>query len=102
MKLSLAAAFFAFAVAACGGKSKPAAETTPPAVEEGDGPVADCCCDFIEETPIGDDGEDTAENQVYRMMSKAECEGQSGTCGADTASCDGGGAAADDEESVGD
>ncbi|MBZ0237626.1 MAG: hypothetical protein K8M05_35250 [Deltaproteobacteria bacterium] len=88
MKLSFAfAALLSLSLAACGGKSKPA-ETTGGGGDGAEEKVAaDCCCDFIEETPIDESGEETAENQVYRMMTKAECDENSGQCG-DAASCE--------------
>ena len=106
MKLSLTALFLAFALAACGGKSKPATTEEP----AGKKVAGDCCCEFIEETMIGDGSEDTAENQVRRMMSGQECEQNSGSCvaAADQAECEAGNepppAAGEggDEETVGD
>jgi hypothetical protein len=105
MKLAHVVALLSLSLAACGGKSKPA-DTA------GDGDnaakvAADCCCDFIEETMIGDGSEDTAENQVYRMMSAEECEQNSGTCVTDDAQCQGDntapeGADTEDGETVGD
>ncbi len=83
-KHTLATALLTLALAACGGKSRPAAA---PAGGGGGGETkaaADCCCEFIEETMIGDGSEDTAENQVSRLMSSAECQDNSGSCvGAD-------------------
>jgi hypothetical protein len=105
MKNVLAVALFSLSLAACGGKSKPAETTTGPDEKV----AADCCCDFIEETMIGDGSEDTAENQVHRMMSGQECEENSGTCVEDKAQCEAGADGADgagddsgDEETVGD
>jgi hypothetical protein len=81
--LATAVAVLSLSLAACGGKAKPAVE--PSADSDGEAKVAaDCCCEFIEETMIGDGSEDTAENQVARLMSGADCEDNSGTCvGAD-------------------
>lgn len=101
LRATLVPALLSLSLAACGGKSKPAAGDTAPKV------AADCCCDFIEETMIGDGSEDTAENQVYRMMSAQECEQNSGTCGNDDSACQGDntapeGAETEDGETVGD
>ena len=105
MKLAhaVSVALLSVSLAACGGKSKPAAGGGDNAAKV----AADCCCDFIEETMIGDGSEDTAENQVYRMMSAQECEQNSGTCGNDDAQCQGDntapeGADTEDGETVGD
>lgn len=69
-------------LAACGGKSTPAA--TP---EPAPAPAADtsCCCDYIKEEgdPAGDNW---SENQTYEFMSAAACSDQSGTC-TDASTC---------------
>lgn len=101
MKLSIALALALFA-AACGGKSKSTDTTTPPDTNAKIAADA-CCCDFVEETMIGDGSEDTAENQVYRAMSGKECEEQSGTCVEDKSQCEpGSNQPPEEEETVGD
>jgi hypothetical protein len=110
MKLSivLTSVLLSFALAACGGKSKPA-DTAGGGADQKK-VAGGCCCEFIEETMIGDGSEDTAENQVRRMMSGQECEQNSGNCvaAADQVECEAGNepppAAGEggDEETVGD
>ncbi|HUQ01943.1 MAG TPA: hypothetical protein VM261_05570 [Kofleriaceae bacterium] len=106
--IAITTLLFSLAIAACGGKSKPA-DTAGGGGEEKK-MAGGCCCEFVEETMIGDGSEDTAENQVRRMMSGQECEQNSGTCvaAADQNECEAGNepppAAGEggDEETVGD
>jgi len=85
IRIALATAVLSLSFAACGGKSK-GTEPTGGGTEEKK-VAGDCCCEFIEETMIGDGSEDTAENQVRRLMTAQECEQNSGTCVTDDATC---------------
>jgi hypothetical protein len=92
MKLAALALALASALglAACGGKSTPAADPGGGGAGGGGGGEApDCCCSFIEETMIGDGSEDTAENEAHVMMSPQACDDNSGSC-VDAAQCAGG------------
>lgn len=75
-------------VLACGGGQK-AASPAPDDPGGGDEEIApaeggDCCCDFIQESgdPAGDDW---SENQVYELMTDAQCDDVGGQCGDESA-----------------
>ena len=70
-------------VIACGGGHKPVA----PAVGSGSGSARPerCCCEWIQES--GDPDSDTwSENQTHTTVTKATCDGNTGTC-VDAAKC---------------